>query len=160
MTMQTFGLSAARLNKFKGQILAHAVPQECLSRAGRQVKFPKNNSDTYVARRWIPYGGTSTAPNTFFGTTTAVDRGNLIVQAHQTAEGVTPAPESIVPQDVSVIMVQYSCLYGFTDKTYDLYEDDVPQAMVQQIGERVTLVNELIIFGALKASTNQFYGGT
>ena len=160
MTMQTFGLSAARLNKFKGQILAHAVPQECLSRAGRQVKFPKNNSDTYVARRWIPYGATSAAPNTFFGTTTAVDRGQVIVQAHQTAEGITPTPDSIVPQDVSVVMQQYSCLYGFTDKTYDMYEDDVPAAMIEQIGERVTLVNELIIFGAVKAATNQFYGGT
>ena len=79
MTMQNFSLSSGRLNKFKGQILAHAVPQETLSKAGRQVNFPKNNSDTYVARRWIPYGGTATQPNTFFGTTTAVDRGNLIV---------------------------------------------------------------------------------
>ncbi len=160
MTMQTFSLTPGRLNKFKGQILSHAVPQECLSRAGRQVKFPKNSSDTYVARRWIPYGATAAAPNTFFGTTTAVDRGNLIVQAHQTAEGITPPPDSIVPQDVSVVMQQYSCLYGFTDKTYEMYEDDIPAAMVEQIGERVTLVNELINFGALKGSTNVFYGGT
>ena len=160
MTMQTFGLSAGRLNKFKGGILKHAVPMECLSRQGRQVAMPKNNSDTYVARRWIPYGATSAAPNTFLGTTTAVDRGNLVVQAHQTAEGVTPPPDSIVPQDVSVVVQQYSCLYGFTDKTYDLYEDDVPAAMTEQIGERVTLVNELLNFGALKATTNQFYGGT
>jgi N4-gp56 family major capsid protein len=160
MTMQTFGLSAGRINKFKGQILAHAVPQECLSKSGRQVKFPKNMSDTYVARRWIPYGASASAPNTFFATTTAVDRGNTIVQAHQTAEGITPTPDSITPQDVSVVLQQYSCLYGFTDKTYDLYEDDIPQAMIQQIGERVTLVNEMILFGALKACTNQFYGGT
>lgn len=160
MTMQTFGLSTARLNRYKGRILKHAVPQECLSKSGRQVRFPKNSSDTYVARRWIPYGATSAAPNTFFGTTTAVDRGNLIVQAHQTAEGITPTPDNIVPMDVSVVMQQYSCLYGFTDKTYDMYEDDVPEAMTEQIGERVTLVNELVIFGALKACTNQFYGGT
>jgi N4-gp56 family major capsid protein len=51
-------------------------------------------------------------------------------------------------------------LYGFTDKTYDLYEDDIPQAMIEQVGERVTLVNEMIIYGALKACTNQFYGGS
>ena len=89
-----------------------------------------------------------------------MDRGNLIVQAHQTAEGITPTPDSIVPQDVSVVMQQYSCLYGFTDKTYDMYEDDIPAAMKQQIGERVTLVNEMIVFGALKACTNQFFGGT
>ena len=48
----------------------------------------------------------------------------------------------------------------FTDKTYDLYEDDVPAAISQQIGERVTLVNEMIVFGELKAGTNVFYGGT
>ena len=160
MTMQTFGLSAGRINKFKGQILKHAVPLECLARAGRQVNFPENNSDTYVARRWLPYGATASAPNTFFGTTTAVDRGNLIVQAHQTAEGITPTPDNITPQDTSVIMKQYSCLYGWTDKTAGLYEDDIPAAMKEQIGERVALVNEMIVFGELKASTNQFFGGT
>ena len=160
MTMQTFGLSAGRLNRFRGQILKHAVPQECLSRAGRQVSFPENNSDTYVARRWLPYGATASAPNTFFGTTTAVDRGNLIVQQHQTAEGITPTPDNITPQDVTVVMKQYSCLYGWTDKTAGLYEDDIPAAMKEQIGERVTLVNEMIVFGELKAGTNQFYGGT
>ena len=160
MSMQTFGLSAGRLNKFKGQILKHAVPQECLSKGGRNVPMPKNNSDTYVARRWIPYGATAAQPNQFLGTTTAVDRGNALVQAHQIAEGITPTPDSIVPQDVSVVVQQFGCLYGFTNKTYDLYEDDVPAAMTEQIGERVTLVNELIVFGALKACTNQFYGGT
>ena len=116
MTMQTFGLSQGRLNKFKGQILAHAVPQEVLSKGGRQVKFPRNSSDTYVARRWIPYNATSSAPNTFLGTTTAVDRGNAYLQLHQTAEGITPTPDNITPMDVIVVLQQYSCLYGFTDK--------------------------------------------
>lgn len=162
MTMQNFALTAGRLNKFKGQILKHAMPLEVLSKGGRQVKFPKNNSDTYVARRWLPYGATATDANTinrFFQNGTG-DRGNVIVQAHLTSEGVTPVPDSITPQDVTVVMQQYSCLYGFTDKTYDLYEDDIPQAMIQQVGERTTFVNELINFGALKACTNQYYGGT
>ena len=162
MTMQNFTLSAGRLNKFKGQILKHAVPLEVLSKGGRQVQMPKNNSDTYVARRWLPYGATATDANTinrFFQNGTG-DRGNVIVQAHLTQEGVTPTPDSITPQDVTVVMQQYSCLYGFTDKTYDLYEDDIPQAMIEQVGERVTFVNELIIYGALKACTNQYYGGS
>lgn len=162
MTMQNFALTPARLNKYKGQILAHAVPMECLSKGGRQVKMPKNSSDTYVARRYLPYGATATDANTinrFFQNGTG-DRGNVIVQAHLTAEGVTPMPDSITPQDVTVVMQQYSCLYGFTDKTYDLYEDDIPQAMIQQVGERTTFVNELIVYGALKACTNQYYGGT
>lgn len=159
MGMQTFALTTARLNKFKGEILKHAVPLEVLSRGGRQVKFPKNKSDTYVARRWIPYGASTSSPNVFFANGTG-DRGNAIVQAHLTQEGVTPSPDSIVPQDVTVVINQFSCLYGFSDKTYDLYEDDIPQAMIEQVGERVTLVNEMIVYGALKACTNQFYGGT
>jgi N4-gp56 family major capsid protein len=162
MSMQTFTMTPGRLNKYKGQILAHAVPKEVLGRTGRQVKFPKNNSDTYVARRWLPYGATaSTAAtqNQFFQNGTG-DRGNAMVIAHQTQEGVTPSPDSIIPVDTTVILQQYSCLYGFTDKTYDLYEDDIPVQMITQVGERVTLVNEMILYGALRACTNQYFGGT
>lgn len=162
MTMQTFALTPGRINKFKGQILAHAVPMEVLGKAGRQVQFPKNNSDTYVARRYLPYGASATNASTinqFFSNGTG-NRDVAIVQAHQTQEGVTSTPDSIVPQDVTVVMQQYDCLYGFTDKTYDLYEDDIPNAMITQVGERVTFVNELIIYGALRACTNQYYGGT
>ena len=161
MSMQTFSMTPGRLNKYKGQILSHAVPAEVLGRTGRQVPMPKNNSDTYVARRWLPYGATATSAssqNQFFQNGTG-DRGNLIVQAHQVQEGVTPAPDSIIPLDITVVMQQYSCLYGFTDKTYDLYEDDIPQQMITQVGERVTFVNELIIYGALRACTNQYFGG-
>jgi hypothetical protein len=157
--MQTFALTPGRINKFKGQILKHAVPVEVLAKGGRQVKFPKNNSDTYVARRWVPYGATTTNPNQFFANATG-DRATTMVNAHLTQEGVTVLPESITPMDVSVVMQQYSCLYGFSDKTYDLYEDDIPQAMQEQIGERVALVNEMIVYGVVKASTNQYYGGT
>lgn len=165
MTAQTFGLTPGRINKYKGEILSHAVPLEVLSKGGRQVKMPKNQSDTYVGRRFLPFGATATDQNTinrFFqdNSGTGVDRGNAIVQAHLTQEGVTPVPENITPQDVTVVMQQYSCLYGFTDKTFDLYEDDIPKAMIEQVGQRVTFVNELICHGALKACTNQWYAGT
>lgn len=162
MTMQTFALTPGRINKFKGQILAHAVPLEVLGKQGRQVMMPKNNSDTYVARRYLPYGATSTnstTQNQFFQNGTG-DRGNVMAQAHLTQEGVTPTPDSITPVDITVVVQQYSCLYGFTDKTYDLYEDDIPAAMIEQVGERVTLVNEMIIYGQLRTCTNQYYGGT
>lgn len=159
MTIQTFALSPGRINRFKGRILKSAEATECLSRGGRQVKFDKNNSDTYVARRWVPYGATTSNPNVFFANGTG-DRAAAMVQANQTQEGVTSLPESIVPMDVSVVMQQFNCLYGFTDKTFNLYEDDIPQAMVDQIGTRVTLIKEMVNYGALKASTNQWYGGT
>lgn len=158
--MQTYSLSTQRIAKYKGEILSHAVPMEVLGRQGRQVRrMPKNNSDTYVARRFLPYGATSSSPNTFYSNGTG-DRANVIVQAHQTQEGVTPAPETITPVDSQVVIQQYSCLYGFTDKTYNLYEDDIPKEMIKQVGERVTLVNELINWGVLRSCTNQYYGGT
>jgi N4-gp56 family major capsid protein len=163
MTMQTYGLNAGRINKFKGRILAHAIPREVLARGGRQESYPKNNGDTYVARRYLPFGAASTnasTMNTFFGTTTAVDRSALIVNAHRTTEGVTPSPDSITPVDVTVVIAQYSCLYGYTDKMGNLYEDDIPAEQVKQYGERTALVNEQVCFGALKACTNVFYGGT
>lgn len=160
MAMQTYALTPGRIEKYKGRILAHAVPLEVIGRAGRQEKLPKNSSKTYVARRWLPYGATTSNPNQFFQSATATDRTNTLINAHLTSEGVTPSPESIVPQDVTVVMKQYSCLYGLTDQMTDLYEDDAPSAMKEQIGERITLVNEQIVFGELKASTNQFYGGT
>ena len=162
MTMQTFALTPGRINKFKGEIISHAVPFEVLSKAGRQVKFPKNSSDTYVARRYLPYGALSTngsTQNQFFPTADG-NRDVTIVQAHQTQEGVTSQPESITPMDVTVVLQQYDCLYGFTDKTYDLYEDDIPKQMIAQVGERVALVNEMINYGGLRACTNQYYGGT
>ena len=161
MAMQGFVLTPGRINKFKGQILKHAEPLEILCKAGEQIQMPKNVSDTYVARRWLPYGGTLTSAssiNQFFQNGPG-DRGNAIVQAHQAGEGITPTPDSITPQDTTVVLQQYSCLYGFTDKTANLYEDDIPQAMIIQTGERITFVNELIVYGALKACTNAFYGG-
>jgi N4-gp56 family major capsid protein len=82
------------------------------------------------------------------------------VQAHQTSEGVTPPPDNVVPQDITVVMQQYSCLYGFTDKTYKFYEDNIPSEMAKLVADRVVLVNEYIIYGALRGSTNYFYGGT
>lgn len=158
MTMQTYALTAQRIGKFKGEILAHAKPYEVLSSQGRQVPMSKNSGDTYVARRFLPYGATAANQNQFFQNGTG-DRGNAITQAHLTQEGVTPSPDSIQPVDLTEVVQQYSCLYGFTDKTFDLYEDDIPAQMKTQVGERVGLVNEMIVYGKLKSCTNQFYGG-
>lgn len=162
MATMGFDTATGRINKFKGEILKHAVPLEVLGRSGRQIRMPKNNSKTYVARRWLPYGGTSTNANTqnrFFADGTG-DRGNAMVQANQIAEGVTPNPDSITPVDTTVVMQQYGALYSYTDQVADLYEDDIPEAMAQQLGERITLVNEMINWGALRACTNVYYGGT
>lgn len=162
MALQTYGLAPGRIDKYKGQILKHAVPRECLARAGRQVPMPKNQSDTYVARMWLPYGATTTNANTInqFFQNADGDRAAALVAQNQIAEGVTPAPDSITPVDTTVVIQQYGCLYGFSDKTYNLYEDDIPDAMIKQVGERVALVNESINYSQLRGCTNQYYGGS
>lgn len=159
MSVHGYETQDPRIGKFKGRILKRAQAVEVTSRWGRQVQMPKGNSDTYIARRWLPHGGTTGNPNTFFNNVTG-DRSAAYVNAHLATEGVTTTPESITPQDYPVVMQQYNCLYGYTDKTMALYEDDVPMEMVKLVGERITLVNEMINYGVLKGTSNQYYGGS
>lgn len=152
MTIQAYNTKAGRINKVKGEILAHAVPVEVLGITGQRKKMPKNNGDTVVYRSFLPYGATATDANT-------INRPSVIAAAHITTEGVTPTAETITPRDVSVQLQQYACLYNYTDKTYDMYEDDMPAEMKKQVGERMGFVREMIRYGALKGCTNAYYAG-
>ena len=64
MSVNSYLNTPWRIGKFKGNILKRAIPSEVLQREGRQVQMPKNNSNTYVARRFMPYGATATDANT------------------------------------------------------------------------------------------------
>ena len=156
MGLQTFGVQnaggtqAARIGKMKAAIIAHAMFVEVLVTACQQMDMPQNESDTAIARSWVPYGATPSAPNVFSGVSAA---------AHVIQEGVTPAPDTLVARDVTLVLYQYGALYGLTDKDEKLYEDDIPEAMTKAVGERMGLVRELIIFGVMKAATSRFYGG-
>jgi N4-gp56 family major capsid protein len=83
----------------------------------------------------------------------------LTAAAHITTEGVTPAAEGITPQDVSVVLQEYACLYSYTNKVAELYEDDIPEQLKIQTGERMGLVREMVRYGAMKGCTNAFYAG-
>lgn len=152
MTQFSYNTPAGRINEVKGEILAHAIPVECLGITGSQKRMPKNEGDNITFRRYLPYGGATTSATT-------INQWSVSVSAHATQEGVTPPAESITPQDISVTLQQYSCLYMYTDKTFDMYEDDIPAEMKKQTGERMGLVREMIRYGALKACTNLFYAG-
>lgn len=152
MAEATFLSPLGRINKLKGEILAHAIPTEVLGITGTQRQIPKNVGDTVVYRRWLPFGGATTNSSTI--NQWVVDAGK-----HITQEGVTPPSDTLTPQDITVTLNQYSCLYMYTDKTADLYEDDVPAEMKKQTGERMGLVREMIRYGILKAGTNTFFSG-
>lgn len=150
MTIQQLTTSA-RINRLKGEILAHAIPTEVLGITGMQRPIPRNMSKTVVFRRWLPYGATSASPNIW----------NVDAVKHMTQEGVTPPADTLTPQDIEVQMQQYAVLYALTDQMEDMHEDgpDIIDEMKKQTGERLGLVREMVRYGALKGITNKFYAG-
>lgn len=149
MGMHGYTTAAGRINKLKGEILAHATPAEVLGITGQQRTMPKNNGKTTVFRRWLPHGASASNPNQW----------NVSAVAHLTQEGVTPAADTLTPQDVEVTLQEYAVLYALTNQTVDLHEDDVSSEMKKQTGERMGLVREMVRYGALKGCTNKFYAG-
>jgi N4-gp56 family major capsid protein len=141
-----------RIGKLKGEILAHAVATEVLGITGLQRALPKNNGRTVVYRRYLPFG----AANTDWSTR---NRPAVNAAAHELTEGVTPTADTLVPQDITVTIKQYGCLYQLTDQVVDTYEDDVPAEMKKHCGERVGLLREMIRYGVIKSCTNVFYAG-
>jgi N4-gp56 family major capsid protein len=149
---QVYASPAGRINEVKGETLAHAMPVEVLALGCKMKPMPKNSGDNVTYRRWLPYGATSTSVNT-------QNRPSVSAVAHIIAEGVTPNAETMTPVDVNVVLQQYGCLYSYTDKVAELYEDDIPDEMKQQTGERMGLVREMIRYGELKAASNVIYSG-
>ena len=152
MAIHGYSTQAGRINEVKGETLAHAIPVEVLALGCKMKQMPRNAGDNITYRRWLPKGATSTNVNT-------QNRPSVSAAAHITQEGVTPAAETLTPVDVNVVQQQYACLYSYSDKTATLYEDDIPQEMKIQTGERMGLVREMIRYGAIKAGTNVIYSG-
>jgi N4-gp56 family major capsid protein len=147
--MQSYDQTTSRIGKLMGEMIAHADHVEVLGITGSQKKIPKNKSDTLVFRRRVPFGATTSQPN----------RPSADPNEHILQEGVTPNPDQIVLQDVTLILQEYGCLYDVSDKVVDLHEDDIPEEMKQEVGERMGLVREMIRYGKLKAGTNAYYSG-
>lgn len=158
MALQVFTTLEQRIDRFAGQILKRVEPRECLSKTGRQIRMPRNKSDTYVALRYVPHNATTTNSNLLFPAGDG-DRGNALVIANQIAEGVTPTPDSIQAEEVSAVLQQFGCLYGYSDKVKDLHSEDIPPQMVKQVSDRVAMVNEMICYGVIRGSTNTYFGG-
>lgn len=159
MAIQNYASQTPRVGIWRARILKHAQPVISLGTVGVNDDFKRNQGDIAKYRRWLPKGSSAAQPNRFFLDGTG-DRSAAYVAAQLTAEGVTPPAETIAAQDIQVQLQQFSILYGYTDKTFDFYEDDIPKAMTQLAGERVGLINEMALFGVLKGCTNKFYGGT
>jgi len=168
MAQQLMATQAARIGKWKGEILARAIPTEVLAMAGVTKQIPKNVSDTVVYRRWVPYNAGAGLPNVLIPSvsptstveTDVSNRVTTIITNNTLAEGTTPSVDSLVAQDITAVVIQLGCLYGFSDKVADLYEDDISDALKTQVADRITFVREMEIYSKVRASTNRFFGGT
>lgn len=152
MAVQAYGLSAGRVNEVLGETLAYAEPTMVLALGCEMKQIPKNKGDNISYRRIIPTGGATTNANT-------INRWSVTAVAHLLQEGVTPDAETLTDQYVNVQINQYGAIYGWTNKTADLHEDDIPKDMSRIMGKRMGLVQEMIRYGAMKACTNVFYSG-
>src|SRR4030067_3419603 len=152
MGIQAYGLSPGRVNEIVGETLAYAEPTMVLALGCEMKQIPKNKGDNISYRRIIPTGGATTNLNT-------ITRWSVTAVNHLLQEGVTPAAETLTDQYVNVQINQYGAIYGWTNKTADLHEDDIPTDMSRIMGKPMGLVQEMIRYGAMKACTNVFYSG-
>lgn len=152
--MQQYTTVASRnLIRAERQMLKHADTIMVLGRTGTQKEHPKNETDTLVFRRLVPYGASQLAnpANGLSGTPV------ISAAAHVLQEGTNPAPDTMSYVDVSVTLQNYGCLYKFSSKVKHLYEDDIPADMQRLVAQRMAEVVELVRYGAYKAGTAVVY---
>lgn len=121
------------------EMLAHAKPVQILAKFGLQKPMPMNKANTAKFRRPVPFSAATTP----------------------LVEGVTPSPQKMAYEDVSVTMYQYGATVEVTDVITDLAEDSVLADASMLCGEQAGATIEAIIYGAVKAGTNvQYANGT
>ena len=152
MPLQNYSTSLGRINEIKGEMLAMAEPTMVLALGCEMKKIPKNKGDNISYRRVIPTGGATTNANT-------INRWSVSAVAHLLQEGVTPTAETLTDQYVNVQLSEYGAIYGWTNKTADLHEDDIPGDMKSLLAKRMGLVQEMIRYGSMKACSTVLYAG-
>lgn len=117
------------------EALKHAEPVLILSKMGTTKPIPKNTAEGAKFRRPIPF----------------------TVSLVPLAEGVTPTPQKLDYEDVSVTLHQYGAVVEISDWVIDTSEDPVLKDAAMLIGEQAGATSEQIIFAAVRGGTNVFY---
>lgn len=157
MGTQNYGTVRSRnLIRASQGMLKHAANITVLGDFGTHKEHPEKSTDTQVFRRCLPFGavanGTTIEGTARYAGTPNIDAGNFIL-----AEGSTPAPNTISYQDVSVTLQEYGVLFKLTSKAELMYEDNITEDMVQQTGEVMGEISEMVDYGVLKAGSTVIY---
>lgn len=149
MSMLTYTNPAQRVGLIKGQILAHALHVSTLETSGEVWTQPTKAGDTVIFRQIVPYGATAANPDVF----------NVTAASHLMQEGVNINADSLITLDTSATVQKYGATYVYTERQESLGEDNMPQYMKEQLGERLGLVREKVYIGAVQGGTNRFWSG-
>lgn len=156
MSVQGYSTAASRnLIRAAQGMLEHAQPIIVLGDFGEQKEMPKNNTDTLVFRRVLPFGAVTTGSG--IGSSQYVGTPQITANNFVLTEGATPNSNTISFQDVSVQLQNFGVLFKFSSKVENLYEDDVPSEMNKLVGETMGEILELVRYGILKAGTQVVY---
>jgi len=156
MAMQGYTTIASRnLIRAAQGMLEHAQPIIVLGDFGEQRQMPKNNTDTIVFRRTLPFGASQSGSG--IGSQQYVGTPQITANNFVLSEGTTPNSNTISFQDVSVTLQNYGVLFKLTSKTAITYEDDVTDEMVKLTGETMGEVLELVRYGVCKAGSQVVY---
>lgn len=120
------------------KFLEHVKPVEVLAKFGMNEAIPKNKGTLAVFRRFVPFA----------------------IYTDALVEGVTPAPNMLQYEDVSVVVSQYGAWVNFTDVILDTHEDPNLQKITMGLGEQAASTKEAIIWAELVGGTNVIYSGT
>jgi N4-gp56 family major capsid protein len=157
MSLQGYATAPSRnLIRAAQGMLEHAQPIIVLGDFGEQREMPKNNTDTLVFRRVLPFG--AQVPGSGINASQYVGTPQIAPNNFVLSEGVTPNSNTISFQDVTVQLQNYGVLFKFSSKVENLYEDDVPAEMTKLVGETMGEILELVRYGTVKAGTQVVYG--
>lgn len=144
--IQNYSTVASRnLIRAEMEMLKMVENIQVLGMFGDQKSQPLNKTDTVVFRRLKPFNSTAT------------ETPNITAASFITAEGTTPASNTISYTDVSSTVEQFSVLFKFSSKAQLLYEDDIPGDMKKLTAQTLAEVAELVAYGQVKAGSSVIY---
>ena len=117
------------------EFLANVDPVIVLGKFAQTKPMPKNQAETMVFRRAVPFAA-ATVP---------------------LAEGVTPTGHAITFEDVSVTLKEWGDVVVISNKVQDLSEDPVLKVAMEESGKQAGATVEQITYGVVKAGTTVFY---
>lgn len=134
----TYGDISPRVGIFAvANFLEHSQRVQVLEKFGKIEALPKNVGQMAKFRRFVPFEINTTA----------------------LVEGVTPAPNMLQYEDLSVVISQYGGWVTFTDVILDTHEDPNLQKISMGLGEQAAAIKEAIIWNELLGGTNVIYTG-